>query len=110
MSFASTLAPANGKPPKKSRSFTGWTTSCMQWSCDRTGFPVLELPDLGIAAHLFPVAKVQFERFLAEPVMELAKSPEPARYGDVWYEQLLEVSPRVSIEEQPFCDFEGLFQ
>lgn len=59
----------------------------MRWSCDRTGFPVLELSKLRLAVHLWPVCKPQFERYLAEP-----NGP-----GDTWYEQLLAVWPRASL-------------
>jgi hypothetical protein len=81
----------------------------MHWSCDRTGFPVLELPAAGVAVHLLPVAKVQFERFLAEPVLEPAVPPEPARFGDSWYETILEVSPRVPLWDETIAECEPLF-
>ena len=71
----------------------------MLWSCDRTGFPVLELPDLGWAVHLFPVAKVQWERFLAEP----------GNFGDSWYEEVLHVSPRMSLRHAGRDEYEKLF-
>jgi hypothetical protein len=71
----------------------------MFWSCDRTGFPVLELPQLGWAVHLLPVAKVQWERFLAEP----------NGLGDAWYEQLLQVSPRLSLPKANARNYEQLF-
>ena len=57
----------------------------MQFSCDRTGFPLLRFPSLHMEVHLFPVAKSQFERFLAEPT----------GFGDGWYDSLLEVNPRI---------------
>jgi len=71
----------------------------MFWSCDRTGFPVLELPQLGWAVHLFPVARVQWERFLAEP----------GSFGDSWYEEVLNVSPRVSWRQVNLNTYEQLF-
>ncbi len=54
--------------------------------CDRAGFPLVPIPSLGLSAHLFPVAKVQYERFLLEPTS----------FGDAWYERLLELNPRIS--------------
>ncbi|MBN1891079.1 MAG: SUMF1/EgtB/PvdO family nonheme iron enzyme [Thermoflexales bacterium] len=33
---------------------------------DKTGFPLLFIPDLAIEVHLLPVSKAQFERFIAE--------------------------------------------
>jgi len=71
----------------------------MFWSCDRTGFPMLELPELGWAVHLFPVAKVQWERFLAEP----------NRFGDSWYEEVLQISPRIPLRQASHDDYEKLF-
>src|SRR5262245_9465259 len=95
-----TLKQNNGRQLRRFRSSTGWTTSCMRWSCDRTGFPVLELPALNLGVHLLPVAKAQFERFLAEPQREL--------YGDLWYEKLLDVSPRIAPREARAGDVESL--
>lgn len=81
----------------------------MPLSYDRTGFPVLGLPGLAFAVQLLPVAKAQFERFLAEPVFEPGDSPEMGRYGDLWYEKILEVSPRVRPREARVADLESLF-
>ena len=71
----------------------------MLWSCDRTGYPVLALPECGLSAHLLPVAKRQFERFLAEP----------GGYGDAWYEALLNVSPRLALADATPAGYELLF-
>jgi hypothetical protein len=81
----------------------------MPWSCDRTGFPVLELPALKLGVHLLPVAKAQFERFLAAPVRQPLGSPQAGLYGDVWYEKLLEVSPRVTPHAARITDVEAMF-
>ncbi|MBP7936367.1 MAG: hypothetical protein KA354_17140 [Phycisphaerae bacterium] len=67
--------------------------------CDRTGFPLLAMPKLGATMHLLPVTKVQFECFLAEP----------CGFGDEWYEEVLETSPRVSPTRATEADREGLF-
>jgi hypothetical protein len=75
----------------------------MQWSCDRTGFPVLELAELGLAVQLLPVSKLQFERFLAEPVAD------GGLFGDAWYESLLAVSPRVSLRDATREKYEHQF-
>lgn len=71
----------------------------MRWSFDRTGFPVLELPESGLMTHLWPVAKTQLERFLAEP-----NGP-----GDAWYETLLAISPRTSIKNADERNYESVF-
>jgi hypothetical protein len=75
----------------------------MQWSPDRTGYPVLELPELGLAAHLLPVSKRQFERFLAEPVLD------GGLFGDSWYESVLAVSPRVTLRDAQPENYEAQF-
>ena len=79
----------------------------MLWSFDRTGFPLVNLPDLGWLVHLLPVSKLQFERFIAEPPS--SGSPSPACFGDSWYEHLLEVSPRVSVHSATPETVESLF-
>jgi hypothetical protein len=58
----------------------------MQFSCDRTGFPLVAVPALALEVQVLPVTKVQFERFIAEP----------NAFGDVWYEEVLALNPRVS--------------
>lgn len=58
----------------------------MQFCFDRTGFPLVDLPDLEVQVHLLPVSKVQLERFLMEP----------NEFDDAWYETLLRVHGRVS--------------
>jgi len=67
--------------------------------CDRAGYPVVELPEHGWAVQLLPVTTVQFECFLAEP----------SGYGDEWYEQLLELRPRVSLDDATAHNRAGLF-
>lgn len=56
----------------------------MQFSSDRTGFPLINFSRLEI--QTLPVTKVQFEQFLADS----------NEFGDKWYEQVLKVSPRIS--------------
>jgi hypothetical protein len=58
----------------------------MQFSYDRTGFPMVRLPALALDVHLLPVTKVQFEQYLAEP----------DGVGDGWYEAVLAAGPRAS--------------
>jgi hypothetical protein len=70
----------------------------MRWSCDRTGFPLLELPELGWSCGLWPVTKAQAEQWLAEP-----NGP-----GDDWYAELLAVHERVSWHKSDLTDYEGL--
>lgn len=82
----------------------------MQWSSDRTGFPVVELPEAGTGVHLLPVTKFQFERFLAEPVAgQLHTAPEIPLFGDAWYESILAVSPRVPLRAATIDTYESQF-
>lgn len=58
----------------------------VSWTLDRIGYPLIQVDILGGAyVHLFPVAKAQFEHFLAQPGQPL---------GDYWYEQILAQHPR----------------
>lgn len=70
----------------------------MHFSFDRTGFPLIRLPRVGLDVHLLPVAKVQFERFIAEP----------HGFGDGWYEGILALNPRVSYRQFSDGDREGV--
>jgi hypothetical protein len=71
----------------------------VQFTFDRTGFPLLRLPHLRLDVHLLPVTKLQFEQFLATE----------QGYGDRWYEQLLNLNPRVSYHDFPDPLREQLF-
>jgi hypothetical protein len=71
----------------------------MQLSSDRTGFPVAQIEQIGLAFNLLPVTKVQFEQFLSEP----------RGNSDLWYEKVLEVSPRTSWRRITESERPGLF-
>lgn len=71
----------------------------MQFSLDPTGFPLVRIPGADFEVQLLPVAKVQFERFLAEP----------NSYGDIWYEQVLAVHGRASYRSFSDEDRERIF-
>ena len=58
----------------------------MDCCCDAVGFPMVVLPGGRHAVGLWPLLKVQFERFLAEP----------GRATDPLMAELLAVSPRLS--------------
>ena len=79
----------------------------MRWSSDRSKFPMVELPDEKLAVHLLPVSKLQFERFLAEPVVDLQQASP--MYGDGWYESLLAVLPRVTLVDASVETYESQF-
>ncbi|MBM3239019.1 formylglycine-generating enzyme family protein [Candidatus Poribacteria bacterium] len=71
----------------------------MQFLFDRTGFPLIRVPEVGLDVQLLPVTKVQFERFIAEP----------NGFGDTWYEEILGVNPRVSYRQFTADNREGIF-
>ena len=73
-------------PPAAERDLTG--SIKQRWELDPTGYPMVYVPPLGAFVHLFPVAKPQFEAFLAA-------APSPAR-RDRWYGELLALNPRLS--------------
>ena len=62
----------------------------MRLSCDRHGFPLLELEEAGLALGLLPFSKAQFEQVWIE-------APDAAGSdADDWYAGVLEVNPRTS--------------
>ena len=71
----------------------------MSQLCDPTGFPLIPLPELAVAVQLLPLTKVQYECFLSQPGLP----------GDLHYEQLLELNPRVSCGAVTERNREGLF-
>lgn len=69
----------------------------MQLYFDKTGFPVIYVSEFQV--HLLPITKVQFERFLAENLS----------FGDIWYEEVLSINPRVSYRNFTSENREGIF-
>ncbi len=70
----------------------------MPFLYDATGFPTVAVPSLSLDVQLLPVTKIQFERFLADrPV-----------HGDLWYQEVLAVNPRVGLPEVTPQNREGL--
>ena len=65
---------------------------------DRTGYPLVCKPYWPNPISLFPISKVQFERFMIEqgPVQPAATEREASRtiYTDAWYREHLEVNSR----------------
>lgn len=70
----------------------------MRFSCDRTGFPLIESDGPGPALSVLPVTKVQFEQFLVDT----------GAFDEDWYRTLLAVNPRTSWRA-PVADHRGLF-
>jgi len=71
----------------------------MQFSFDRTGFPLIKVSKADLEVQLLPVTKTQFERFIAEP----------NDYGDNWYEDILRLNPRISYNRFTEKNREQLF-
>ncbi|MCC6444478.1 MAG: SUMF1/EgtB/PvdO family nonheme iron enzyme [Armatimonadetes bacterium] len=67
--------------------------------CDKTGFPLICIPQTGVVAHLLPVTKVQFEQFRAET----------GAYDDAWYRTLCELNPSADCGSFTEETREGLF-
>lgn len=72
-----------------------------RWSVDASGYPLIHVEPLNSLVHLFPVTKPQFEKFIV--------SDKQQRFGDGWYEKLLELSPRVSYRSVEIPVLERLF-
>jgi hypothetical protein len=69
----------------------------MQFVCDKTGFPLVK--SNGLTLSLLPATKLQFERFLSEPL----------GLSSAWYEHTLTLNPRVSFRTFVNSTREGLF-
>lgn len=65
---------------------------------DKVGFPMIRVHRIG-QFHLWPVSKLQFERFICET----------RGYGDGWYDEVLGLLPRVSLRRMCEDNYEGAF-
>ncbi len=65
---------------------------------DKTGFPFLEIDNLG-AFGLWPVTKIQYERHISET----------NSFGDKLYDVIVKMNPRVSTNEINKENYEGVF-
>ncbi len=92
-------APSGAISPFHSSMLSGFVKH--QWALDRVGYPLVFAPLLDAYVHLFPVAKPQFEHFLAEAGLRSR--------GDVWYAELLKLNPRLSPTATSFAEYEQLF-
>jgi hypothetical protein len=77
-------------PSEPSAPVSGSSGLTLRADCD--GFPWLELPPLRLQVALWPLTKYQLERYLADP------PPDSPVYGDEWYEALLRLNERVSVD------------
>lgn len=69
----------------------------MQFVCDKTGFPLVVAN--GLTLSLLPVTKLQFERFLSEPL----------GLSSIWYQQVLALNPRRTVRTVVNSERERLF-
>ena len=60
----------------------------MRLCCDRNGFPLVYLDEMGLALSVLPFSKAQFERLWAE------KKNDCTWATDDWYETALSLNPR----------------
>jgi hypothetical protein len=72
-----------------------------RWKFDPTGYPIVRIDPLQSYLHLFPVAKAQFERFIA--------GGTATSWGDEEYAELLNLNPRVSYRVSGHVNYEQLF-
>jgi len=70
----------------------------MKIYADKTGFPLVGTREFGLF-HLWPITKIQFERFISET----------NNFGDKWYDSILKLNPRISWKFFDRNNYEGLF-
>lgn len=70
----------------------------MKISIDKTGFPLIEIENIG-AINMWPITKIQFERFMSESNI----------FGDKWYDSILKLNPRISHKSFDRSNYEKLF-
>ncbi len=72
----------------------------MLLSPDRTGFPLLVVPEVELEVQLLPVTKIQFEPFIGTA----------AQLDSAWYrDKLLSINPRISLQDFTTKNREQLF-
>jgi len=65
---------------------------------NKSHFPLLEIKDIG-SLTLWPITKIQFEEYISQV----------NRYGDTWYDEILNCNPRVSYQQVSKKNYERLF-
>jgi hypothetical protein len=72
-----------------------------RWKIDRTSYPLIRIDPLRSYIHLFPIAKIQFERFIADH--------SQSSWSDEEYAELLRLNPRASFRAKRCTNYEQLF-
>jgi hypothetical protein len=94
-------APPSRHPPRPPAPFAPAAINDGGWRVDRSGYPLVYVKPLQRYVHLFPVAKPQFERFLADEGQ--------AGWGDEEYAEMLKLNPRASFRAADRSDYVRLF-
>jgi hypothetical protein len=89
------------KPAIYSRTVMQTGDADRQWRVDRSGYPLIFVEPLQSYVHLFPVAKAQFERFIAAETQ--------SGWGDEKYAEVLKLNPRASYRAADQTKYERLF-
>jgi len=66
---------------------------------DKTGFPLLVVPEVELEVHLLPVTKLQIEQFIIES----------DKFGAAWYQELLTLNPPIAYDHLQPDNREQLF-
>jgi hypothetical protein len=98
--LAGLVARVTGATPAAGPAFERQLTGGVRhkWALDALGWPMVRVPALDACLHLFPVAKPQFELFLAESTDR----------RDAWYTAALALNGRVSPWAATAANYEGL--
>lgn len=81
--------------------FNNRTGSSVEIIADPFGFPMFKTGGMDFYMHLWPVSKVQFERFIYE-----TNTPG---YSDGWYDSVLSLNPRITARKINRDNYEGAF-
>lgn len=71
-----------------------------QWDFDWWGYPLLYIPPLAAYWSLFPLTKIQFERYW---------HTADTHFNNAWYADRLQANPRVSYRQDNIQSYEQLF-
>jgi hypothetical protein len=69
---------------------------------DKFGWPLVSLPNTNSWVYFFPLTKIQFEYFLCSDGAN-------RRYNKSWYEERLQLAPRVTAAAVSAANFDSLF-
>lgn len=73
----------------------------MQITADKTGFPLVSIPNRRLEVSWLPFTKIQLEHFLAD-----TNSPS---FDQEWYDQICNINLRINPYQMDFGKYEGIF-